>query len=113
MPVRDWDKHRRYDRARPRSSAIDSFRPRKKWKYRGAGRRKTNWIPGPLIKIATNMEKTLRCSGAGFAAGAVFQRVDNEWRVKRAAPILAWMKGREMGAIKAELLRRGISWRWI
>ena len=49
----------------------------------------------------------------GVCAGAVFGRVNGQWRCIRAAPILQWMYKTPVAAIPAELRRRRYRYHWI
>ncbi len=58
------------------------------------------------------IEGTTR-KGAEFAAAAVWVRGDDgAWRCVEAAPIIAWMVGRDPEAIRRYMIGMGWTWRW-
>ena len=54
-------------------------------------------------------ERLLQVTAPHFCAGAVWQRIDGEWQCVEAAPILAWMRGKDAREVGAYLRRKG--WR--
>lgn len=61
------------------------------------------------------MVRTLRVTGKGFCAGALFEKRTGEgWRLVEPAPILRWMwRCGTMDEIKRELERRSCVWTWL
>ncbi len=60
-------------------------------------------------------EKVLFVVHPRYVAGAIFRKEDDKpWRLTRVAPMLAWMIGMDLKAIRAVLSRRGaLDWEWL
>lgn len=63
------------------------------------------------------MKKLLRVTGptnkGTYCAVAILAQHGTAWTVERTAPILAWMRGVDMPAIKARLTGEGAKWEWL
>jgi hypothetical protein len=58
-------------------------------------------------------ERLLQVQTEYFCAGAVFRKLYGVWSCTETAPVLHWMKGRDMAYIKLALLRMGADFIWV
>lgn len=57
-------------------------------------------------------EWLLRIEAPHFVAGAIWRKVDGEWRCIDAAPIIRWMVGKDK-SIAAYLRKKGWMYQWL
>ena len=58
-------------------------------------------------------KKLLRVVTRTSTAVAILTQTGNGWTVERTAPILSWMRGLDMAAIKQRLVDIGATWEWL
>lgn len=122
MPVRNWDKLRRQDRAKKNGyDPIKSFRAPKRLKGRKKrGRRKQNKVVlggySRVIKKRENYrpDKIMRLTVRGLNCNgtAQFERREGTWRVAWTDPRLRWMQSVPFELLKDSLEFRECSWGW-
>lgn len=76
------------------------------------------WNSGPLVipqggKPLDYSKKLLQAKNDFWCAGAVWERIDGQWRCTEAAPIIRWMLKMTPENAKLELAKRGCQWQWI
>lgn len=64
------------------------------------------------VTVATK-RLLLRVTARGYTAGAVFVKAADGWRIESVAPILAWMRKKDMSSIKQRLAEQGATFEWL
>lgn len=114
MPVRDWDKLRRYDRVRKGGyDPIGSFkapkRRRKKRHHRMTKRLRQSYralsSKAKIRRLAVKMVGGVRC--------ALWRKDEDGWRCVKADTTLEWMHCKSPEYVKETLLKLGLTWTWI
>ena len=60
-------------------------------------------------------QKLLRIEAPHYVAGAIFKKVNDDWRCVKAAPIIKWMIGKSIKDISDYLSKKKFGWKhqWV
>lgn len=64
-------------------------------------------------RSAFRQAKLLRVTAPHFCAGALWLKIDGKWQCIEAAPILAWLRGRDAASVRDYFKAKGWHYEWI